>query len=314
MIGRMGSADPPSGVGASLGLAPGDVLSYSAGSTQHGPLGYRTLRPRPGLLAAAMARWPELGDAIGARVPLFINAYPAAVGVVSSGISVDTYLSPRVTSRALQLGALGGHPAILCAQPLLLAEVLLRHLGAERPLPDTLLLVVGGYVMPRSLERMLRVRLGGRVGRALVVQGYGVAEVDAGCMMARERDEQGRLVYYPRADVEPELDGDRLLLTLRGPEGEAAVERFATGERAQARPDGGWVLWNDERLHPIVGQALESWSDDDWRRRTGYVRREGEVVWIQLREGEAPEHEHELDHWEFGRRHGFSWLDKPYWR
>jgi hypothetical protein len=31
-------------------LAPGDVLSYSAGRTQTGPECFRTLRARPGLL------------------------------------------------------------------------------------------------------------------------------------------------------------------------------------------------------------------------------------------------------------------------
>ncbi|MCA9710603.1 MAG: hypothetical protein KDK70_32475 [Myxococcales bacterium] len=191
---------------------------------------------------------------------------------------------------------------------------MLQHLAADRPLPDTLLLLVGGYVMPRSLERMLMGAIGERGTRALVVQGYGAAEVDAGCMMARERDDAGRLVYYPRDDVEPQLDGDRLLLTLRGPGGELLIDRFAPGERAERQPGGGWALWNHERLHPIVADALESWTDDDWRRRTGYVRREGQTVWIQLRQGESPRSEHELDHWDFGRAHGFSWLDKPYWR
>ncbi|MCX4246786.1 hypothetical protein [Paraliomyxa miuraensis] len=295
-------------------LEPGDVLSYSAGSTQMGPLGYRKVRQRPGLLGAAVARWPELGELVAARPPMIINAYPASIGAVSSGIAVDTYLSPRVMSRALQLAKLANHPAALCAQPLFLADALLQHVRADRALPDPLLLMVGGYVMPRSLERMLLGLLAERVERVVVLQGYGAAEVDAGCMMARDRDDAGRLVYYPRPDVVPQLDGDRLLLTLRGPDGEPVIERFAPGERAQARPDGGWVLWNDERLHPIVREELESWSEHDWQRRTGYVRREGETVWIQLRRDEQPQHEREIDHWDFGRAHGFSWLDKPYWR
>lgn len=303
-------SEPP----AAIELAAGDVLSYSAGSTQLGPLGFRKLRSRPGLFAAALARWPELGAALGGRTPMLVNAYPAAVGVLSTGITVDTYLSPRVMSRALRLAALAEHPVILCGQPLFVVDALLQHVRAERALPATLLLIVGGYVMPRSLERMLQSMLAGRVERLLLLHGYGTAEVDAGCMMARERDPAGRLVYYPRDDVEPELEGDALLLSLRGPAGELEIERFATGERAERRPDGGWVLWNHGRLHPLVHAELESWSDTEWRRRTGYVRREGETVWIQLRQAEHPTHERELDHWDFGRRHGFSWLDKPYWR
>lgn len=304
-------APPP---GPTVDLEAGDVISYSAGSTQSGPMGFRKLRPRPGLLGAAIARWPELGEALGDRTPMLINAYPAAVGAMTGGISVDTYLSPRVMTRALQLGAMIDAPTIVCGQPLLLASALLAHVEAERALPRTLMLMVGGYDTPRSLERMLGATLSPRVERLLMVYGYGAAEVDAGCMMARERDDAGRLIYYPRDDVEPELEGDALRLTLRGPRGEAVVERFATGEHATRVEGGGYVLWNDERLHPVVRRALESWSDDDWRRRTGYVRREGEVVRIQLRPGQSPRDELERDHWDFGREYGFSWLDKPYWR
>jgi hypothetical protein len=146
-----------------------------------------------------------------------------------------------------------------------------------------------------------------------ILQGYGVAEVDAGCMVSRERDASGRLVFHPREDVEPELDGDELLLTLRGRDGELVVDRWRTGDSAQRCGDG-FTLWNHRRLHPVVSAALESWTSADWRRRTGYVRREGEIVWMQLRQGQTPEHEYELEHWDFGRAYGFAWLDKPYWR
>lgn len=297
-------------------LHPGDVLSYSAGSTQTGPLGFRKLRARPGLLASAFARWPELGAAFAGRTPMFINAYPSAIGAVASGIAVDTYLSPRVMSRALQLAALDDHPVILAAQPLLLAEALLRHLGAERPLPRTMLLAVGGYPLPRSLERMLVDSLAPLVEQVLILQGYGVAEVDAGCMMSCERDAKGRAIYYPRADVEVELagdGGDELVLTLRSSTGEIEVERWHSGDRGE-RVGDGYVLWNNARLDPSVATALESWTSADWRRRTGYVRREGDVLWMQLRDGELGEREHEVEHWEFGRRFGFAWLDKPNWR
>jgi hypothetical protein len=296
-----------------VSLNPGDVLSYSAGSTQTGPEGFRKLRNRSGLLEASMRRWPELGEAIAGRTVMFINAYPAAVGVSCTGITVDTYLSPRVMTRALQLGALAGKPVIVCAQPLFLADVLLAHTAAGHPLPDTLLFLVGGYSMPRSLERMLAGLLSPRVRTWHFLQGYGVAEVDAGCMVGRERDEQGRLIYHPRDDVEPEFHGEELLLTLRGPEGELLVERWRTGDCAE-RVGGGYAIWNHQRLHPTIHAALEAWTDADWRRRTGYVRREGGAIAIQLRQGQAARDELELDYWDFGRRHGASWLDKPYWR
>ncbi|MCA9710438.1 MAG: hypothetical protein KDK70_31650, partial [Myxococcales bacterium] len=86
-----------------VSLEPGDVLAYSAGSTQCGPLGFRKLQPRPGLLGAAARRWPELAEALGGRTLVFINGYPASVGAIGAGVTIDTYLSPRVLSRALQL-------------------------------------------------------------------------------------------------------------------------------------------------------------------------------------------------------------------
>lgn len=137
--------------------------------------------------------------------------------------------------------------------------------------------------------------------------------------MARERTLEGEPIYHPRDDVRPEVSGGNLLLTLLGPDVEPIVERFATGDRA--RPcRGGWVIRNPDRLHPEVEGTLESWGEADWRRRTGYVRREAETTWIQLREGETPRAEEtspgttELAFFDFASRFGFSWLDKPYWR
>lgn len=300
---------------------PGDVLSYSAGSTQTGPFGFRKLHPVPTgpttsrgkMLDAAGQRWPDLLEDLGEGNLLFVNAYPASVGTFSFGITVDTYLSPRVLTRALQLGRVRDHATILLGQPLFVADALLRHTAAGRPLPRTLMLWVGGYAMPRSLERMLESLLAPHVEKLLVLQYFGAAEVDAGCLMARERNAEGELVYYPREDVQPDVDGDHLLLTLLATDGKPGVDRFRTGDRA--RPCGdGWVIRNPDRLHPEVEQALESWSDEDWRRRTGYLRREGRTIQIQLREGEAPRDDNEFEFFDFARRFGFSWLDKPYWR
>ncbi|MCA9685271.1 MAG: hypothetical protein KC457_24035 [Myxococcales bacterium] len=294
-------------------LAPGDVISYSAGSTQTGPEGFRKLRSRPGLFQAALARWPDLAQALAGRPPLVINAYPASIGIAGAGISVDTYLSPRVLSRALQLAAAAELPAVLCGQPLFVADALLAHLAADRPLPRTMLIMVGGYPLPATLEAMLTELLAPRLDTLHFLQGYGVAEVDAGCMMGRERDGDGQLIYYARPDVDVELDGEQVLLSLRDGEGKRVVDRWATGDSGR-RSGEGWVLWNPRRCHPVVDAAFASWSADDWTRRTGYLHRDGETLWLQLRQGRSPRTPQELDHWDFGRIHGFSWLDKPVWK
>lgn len=294
-------------------LAPGDILSYSAGSTQTGPEGFRKLLPRPGMLGAAFKRWPDLAAPFAGRTPLFINAYPASIGVVRAAASVDTYLSPRVLTRALQLGAVTGSPVMLAGQSLFLADALLGHVAAGHALPGSMLILIGGYQTPRTLEQMIVELLAPHVPRLSILQGYGVAEVDAGCMIARARDASGRLVFHPREDVTAELDGDELLLTLRGDDGQIVVDRWRTGDSAERTGDG-WALWNHRRLHPAVHAALESWTAADWRRRTGHVHRDGEAVWAQLRQGHTPAHELEIEHWDFGKRFGFSWLNKPYWR
>lgn len=295
-------------------LRPGDVLSYSAGSTQTGPEGFRKLVPgRRSMLDAAAQRWPEVLELLGDRPVIFVNTYPAAIGTFRPGITVDTYMSPRVFTRAMQLGRAADHPVILLGQPLFVADVLLRYVEGGFPLPETLMIWTGGYVMPCSLEKMMTALVTPHVERFMIIQYFGAAEVDAGCLMARERTAEGELIYYPRDDVEPDVDGENLLLSLHSSEGGYVIERFATGDLARPH-GGGWVIRNPRRLHPGVEAAMESWSEADWHRRTGYVQRQGETIAIQLREGVEVEHGDELEHYDYARRYAFTWLAKPYWR
>ena len=294
-------------------LNPGDVLSYSAGSTQTGPKGYRKVLGRGNLLSESAKRWPEMLEVLGDRPILFINAYPATLGAFSSGISVDTYLSPRVFTRAVQLGKAGNHPTIIVGQPLFLADAFQRHVSNGFALPEILMLWTGGYVMQQSLEKMLVAILEPHVRKLLIVQYFGVAEVDAACMMARERNEEGHPIYYPREDVVASIEDGKLFLAVKGEDGTPLAEPFLTGDAAR-HCDSSMIIWNDKRLHPDVHEELESWSVEDWKRRTGYVRRDSNKIIIQCREGVTVDKPHELEHYEFGRHYGFSWLNKPYWR
>jgi hypothetical protein len=298
-------------------LKAGDVLSYSAGKTQTGPGGFRKLRAQGNLLLAAGQRWPHLIEGLEGRTPLIVNAYPATLGAYPFAISVDSYLSARVASRALQLGHVEDLPVILAGQPLFVADVLARHVDASFPLPRTLLLAVGGYPLPLSLEKALAEALESRCERVFTVQFYGVAEVDAACLLGADRSAAREIVYHTRGpEVEVALDGESLLLSLRSPEGEILVDRFATGD--QARPEGdGWVIWNEKRVSPTVWAELEAWTPEDWRRRSGYVRSTraggGDGLIIQLREGIEADQPNELEFHEFAGRFGFSWLEKPDW-
>jgi hypothetical protein len=293
-------------------LRPGDVLSYSSGSTQSGPWGFRRLRAERNLLAACAGRWPVLLDALGGRTPLLINAYPANLGRFEFGIVVDSYLSPMTVSRALQLAAQQKHPAVLIGQPLFVADALWRHVRADLALPDTLIFAVAGYVMPRSLQATLEALCTARSCRCHVVHFYGVAEVDAGCLVAMERNAAGELVYHATGpEVGVVVEDSRLLLGLRATSGESIVDHFATGDGARREGDG-YVVWNHERYRPGILSRLEGWTSDDWRRRTGYLGADTGLV-HQLREGVRAEAQDELGYFEFGARFGFSWLEKPDW-
>ena len=294
-------------------LKAGDILSYSTGSTQTGPHGYRKVRDKNNLLKSLGDRWPDLIQALGVRPALFINAYPACAESFCQGITIDTYLRPQVLTRALQLGKAKNHPTILLGQPMFIADALLRHIKAELVLPKTLILWAGGYVMPQSLENMLRSTLEPHVERLMIIQFFGAAEVDAACLMARERNTLGELIYYPREDVCVELDDEDLLLSLKEREGAPASQPFQTGDQAY-RCGSGLIIRNLKRLHPLIEEEMESWTHEDWERRTGYIQREDHKLFIQLREEYSPRQSNELKHFSFAQCFGFSWLNKPQWR
>jgi hypothetical protein len=294
-------------------LRPGDILSYSSGSHDRGPYGFRTLHRGGNLRAMLEAMWPNLFEGFGDRLPLVINAYPAAIGTFDFAVYVDTYLSLSTGSRALTLAHLEKMPVMLLGQPLYIADLIHRHLRRSDQLPDTMLIATGGYVMPRSLEGALRAACADKVEHLSIVHGYGVAEVDAACLLAVDRDSKGNLVYIRRNDrVAVDFDEDQqLLLSLYGADGAPIIERFPTGDCGRAEGEGT-VIWNEDRLHPNVLKILESWGEEDWSRRTGYLYY-GREVRFQLRKGEQPKLAIECEFHEYEKKYGQYWLFKPQW-
>ncbi len=296
-------------------LKAGDVLSYSSGRQDRGPRGFRILGQGGNLRALLEGKWPQLFRGFEGRIPLVINAYPAALGNLDFGVYVDTYLSVATGSRALELSCLENMPVMLLGQPLFLAELLFWHVSSGYGrLPGTLLLGTGGYPMPLGLELALRdlcVRRGVRYMN--LFHGYGAAEVDACCLLAVERNSAGHLLYQPR-DHRVVVDvglGGELFLSLRAANGDVLVDRFATGDCGRKTFEG-YVLWNDERCHPSVRELLESWGPSEWRRRTGYLHR-GSETRVQLRKGENPVNELECEFHDFAKLYGQDWLTKPRW-
>jgi hypothetical protein len=296
-------------------LRPGDVLSYSAGSTRRTPDGYRFVRrsgatSAPNMLLAVATRWPEVLERLQGRPPLIVNAYPATLGEFVFGIAIDTYLSPRTASRALWLAQREGLTAVLLAQPLFAAELLFGHRRSNSPWPTEVVLATGGYCMPETLEQALTSELADAGSRLSVIHFYGAAEVDAGCMLARRVD--GRLVYYPRGeDVSVTVDGGHVLLAREQDDGTWS-EPFRTGDTAVQTPDGGFELVDPPGTRAALAR-LNRWTRDDWLRRTGWMTMQDGEVLVQVRPSLSVTVPEEIEYHEFARLAGMTWLDKPRW-
>jgi hypothetical protein len=293
-----------------MDLRPGSVLSYSAGSTSTDPYGFRVVQPDSGRLGLILGHYPELLEFLGARPPLVVNCYPATLGVLAGVVQLDTYLRPAVFTRALNLAAAEDLTCLVAGQPLALAQLLLQHVTREARLPERLVLFVGGYSCPAGLEALL-LAAGCGGGQRCVLHGYGLAEVDYGVLVGR-RTEAGPVLYRKVAPaVEFRLAPSGELL-LRRTDTEAAVW-YVTGDSA-VELDGALVLApGPRRLSPRVAQALDGFTGEDWRRRTGYLKCLGERLVLQLRPGEQPRASAELPFYDFCARFGMSFADKPDW-
>lgn len=298
----------------------GDILSYSAGSTQAGPDGFRKVnRAGLNLTAIVRAHWPDRLLPFRARLPLVINAYPALVALPSDGVLVDCYMSVRTASRALQLAAREQMPVIILSQPLFLGQLLMHYLSLNLALPDALIAVVGGYWLPPSLHAALAARLKEHEVQYACLQGYGVAEVEAGLLWAADLDAQGRARFRLRGpDVHAELRNDRLHLALKAPDGTLKAQPFDTGDSAEFADGSGptevLISSSTTRLANDIRAQLTGWSAEDWRRRTGYLARTATGLGAQLREGIVANNDGaELDYYQFAAAHRVSWLDKPRW-
>jgi hypothetical protein len=293
-------------------LKAGDVVRFSAGTTQDGPEGYGLVGPASGLLRASAQKWPGIAAALDG-MPMLINAYPTSIGRFDAGVLVDTYLSPRTVARALHLAHLRRLPAVLVSTPLFAADVLLAYAKSERPWPRSLVLVSGGYPMPSSLQAVLREVAGENCRVFSLLHLYGATEADAACMMAVERDDAGELIYHVRGDdVEVRVESGDLLLSVKEPSGAYKVREYKTGDQAR-RVGAGYAIWNDRRFSREVMTLLTGWNKDIWSRRTGHALRVGNDRLFQLRDGPVVPQSHEMEFYDFWRQSGLGWLQKPVW-
>ncbi|MBD3176996.1 MAG: hypothetical protein GF320_17620 [Armatimonadia bacterium] len=291
-------------------LKPGDILSYSAGRSDLDPEGYRVVhRPDPGedRLSQVVRSFPQLGSMFVEAPVLAINCYPATLGAFPNGIWVDTYLRPENLSRSLILAAKRDMTVALLGQPLALLDLLLRHVRGGHPVPRRMMVVTGGYRCPSAAEAAMSSWCAG-ITEFCVLHAYGAAEVDAACLVGVRPQGQSEPRYQVVADDVECMAEDGWLLLRRS--GQPPVR---TGDRIEMTQAGYVITPGPERLATCARESLDSWSTDDWERRTGWIGWRGSAMCFQLRQGHTPHAESEVPFWRFGEEFGFSWLDKPRW-
>ncbi len=289
-------------------LRAGARLSYPAGTRHVEPFGFHAVRPSGDLIARLERRFP--GTLLPGETPFVINACPTPPPDVPSAICIDTYCRIDHVFRALLLGAEAELPTFLFAQPLLAAEALLRHVRSGYVLPPRLTLCLSGYPCPVSLERVL-LDLARSLRRDLrLIQLYGVDDIGPALLAATDRTIEGEPIYYPIDDhCEPALDDRRFVFRMT----EGGKTQFRKTRDKAVACDGAWLLSNESRFHPVKQWELETWTDADWLRRTGYLAGRGEHLKKQLREGEKPADDSEIEYYDFAREHGADWLHEPDW-
>ncbi len=258
--------------------------------------------------AAIRREFPRAGELLQPH-SVCISAYPAALGIRGFDAFIDSYLHPPTVIRGFRLAMLHQRPVVFASQPLAGADLLLQVMRANQQMPRRLLWAVGGYYLPMSLERFLRTELN-RFGCQLdILHCYGVAEIGHTCFAAYERTVSGHPIYRQvDASVEASQDhstgrlrlcrAGRCLLTEDNVEGHA----------------GSWLIRSGaSRLHPAIFRRLESWSDAQWSRRTGYLASRDQHLKLQLRDGVQPHTHHEIRLHRFWEQYGGSWLTKPQW-
>jgi hypothetical protein len=291
--------------------AGGCTISFSAGTSGPEATRYRIVsNSGAARLLALLARFPELGSFFSSP-PIVLNAYPATFTPPPNVVFLDSYGRWQTFASGLALAARHELPAAIISTPLAAAHLLLAVIDRQTPLPRNILLFLGGYYCPGSLERFLVNLLGTAGAKATVVHLYGVAEIDAGLLAAKRDTPDSDLVYYSiDPDWQPRIEDG--LLRFRRVSG--ACAELPTDDPATADGDGFRLGVPSPRLAGDIHALLESFTFEDWRRRTGFLGRSRSGIAIQCRPTIAPNHDHsEVEYYDFSRSCSHCWLDKPGW-
>lgn len=286
------------------------ILSFSAGPTRPNDTGYRCVTAKSDdRLARFAVLFPELLPILRTQPLLIINAYPATTIVPQDVTYVETYLRPSTFARALRYAEARRLTPVVIAQPLAAAHCLLAAEHDSARLCPHLLFLLGGYPCPASLERWMSDKVAANGSQLFVRHLYGVAEVEAG-ILAGTRSHNQDVIYRPFAAEFAAGPNRRGQLVLHRAD---TAERVTTDDFACLSERGMTIVPNPDRFSPLTLSHLETWTDDDWTCRTGYLSRRNGRWLHQLRESCLIGADNEVEHYEFARDYGMSWLDKPNW-
>lgn len=292
----------------------GSLISYSAGTNQHNAEGFRVIQKNGSYLKKIIKMLPDLAASLSEQpVPVFINCYPAPPPEFPIGIIVETYLSQKITFRALKLAFQANSTVILAGQPLFLADIIVNFLKTGNTLPKNIILATGGYVMPFSLEQFIKNILKNHGNSAIFIHLYGVAEVDSSCLFALKRNSENKLLYQRRGeDVQIQIKNSQLILSLFDEGKKAIIEEFETRDEV-IKQDGFYLISNKSRYSEFIENELESWSFDQWHSRTGYLGYSSNIK-CQLRKDRDVHSNQDINYYDFMKEfQSGDWLSKPNW-
>lgn len=290
-------------------LLPGDLISFSAGDRSVDDCAFRIIRQGDDRLMQVIQHFPHLQSVLQ-TTPLIVNCYPAFLGRFASAVTCDTYLRHATFQRSLLLACKKAMPTIILGQPLVLADLLLCHVAKQLSLPSALVICVGGYFCPKSLETHIRAVLTQNHISHVFLHAYGVAEVDFAVFVGERTCNIHPLYRHVAPHVEYRTGPLGLELRLFSSDD----GWHSTGDLAENKW-GGIEIVPGNRLAPEVHAALEAWTGEDWTRRTGYIARGCDGLAFQLRQqcSDVIDSSYEIDYWAFCRRFSRSFPEKPDW-
>lgn len=299
----------------------GCAISFSAGTLSPNPSKWRVVSSNGSRKSLyLLKRFPDL-DPFLAGLPVLINAYPAMFNPPAKVVFIDSYGRWQTICAALHLAASHSLSCIITSMPLTVAELLLRVIQEKTPPPSRILLLLGGYYCPNSLECFL-VDLLRRAGVDVsVLHLYGIGEIESGLLGGRRGKGSSEIAFKSiDPDWHPVLSGRFLAFqNLTEPN---RIE--TTDDPCEISGDAVHLSFPNHRLSKATHELFESWSENNWIRRTGYVHSDGSKFILQCRPNIIPRKgeagcandlrmTEECQCFEFCHRFGQSRFDKPQW-